>query len=128
MISDIWLQLKTVSMLSQAGELLRKFRNLAKRIWDRPYAAANPRRAIGMGSVWFTWYPASAICREAVSPLRTLADPAFLRLLKKIGFRAIHTGPIMRSGVVGIGAGHAAQTSRTTDGWYDQISYEIDPE
>lgn len=112
--------LESASMLGEATRLAQDYGGRA-RLWQRPYAHAQPLTASAIAPVWITTYPASIITREGESVLAALADPKLWQALSSIGIRAIHTGPTKRAG--GLTAGVA---SPTIDGSFDRISFDTD--
>lgn len=109
------------AMLEQGAAIGRRFAG-AGAMWQRPYAATQPRAAAALASVWFAAYPAAIITRPGASVLETLGDPALWRTFAEIGVQAVHTGPMKRSGGV---TGRAFTPS--IDGNFDRIGLEIDP-
>lgn len=109
------------AMLAQGAAISRRYAGVGS-MWQRPYAAAQPRAAAALASVWFAAYPGSIVTRPGESVLRTLGDPALWQAFAEIGIQAVHTGPMKRSGGV---------TGRTftpsIDGNFDRIGLEIDP-
>jgi trehalose synthase len=109
------------SMLYNAKELARRYAGQG-RLWQRPYAMAQPRAAAALASVWFTAYPAAIVTREGESMLRTLAEPHLWAALAAIGIQAIHLGPTKVAGGV-----RGLAFTPTVDGNFDRIGFEIDP-
>ncbi|MCS6827678.1 MAG: maltose alpha-D-glucosyltransferase [Caldilinea sp.] len=109
------------AMLEQSAAIRRRYIGNGA-LWRRPYAAAQPRAAAAMASVWFAAYPNSIITRPGESVLRTLGDPALWRTFAEIGIQAVHTGPMKRAGGV---SGRTFTPS--IDGNFDRIGLEIDP-
>ena len=91
--------------------------------WQRPYANAQPRAASELASVWLAAYPPAVIPAEGASVLKTLGDEKFWQALAHVGIKAVHTGPMKRSG------GISDRTlTPTIDGNFDRISLEVDPQ
>lgn len=110
------------SMLAQARAVAAQVSGQAAQ-WQRPYAAARPEAAAAQASVWFTAYPAAIVAPDGQHVLQTLADPALWATFRTLGIDALHTGPLKRSG------GLTGRTfTPTTDGHFDRISLEIDPQ
>ena len=109
------------AMLEQGATISRRYAG-AGMMWQRPYAATQPRAAAALASVWFSAYPAAIITRPGESVLHTLGAPALWQAFAEIGIQAVHTGPMKRSGGV---------TGRTftpsIDGNFDRIGLAIDP-
>ena len=86
------------SMLRNAKLSARRYAGQS-RLWQRPYAKAQPRAATAIASVWFTAYPGSIITAEGKSVLATLGDPAAVaRAGDAWAFRVCILGPTKRSG------------------------------
>lgn len=114
--------LVAMSMLHQAREFAQAYGGQS-RMWQRPYAEAQPRTASAIASVWFTAYPPSVITQPNESVLKTLGDATLWSALSSIGVRAIHTGPMKRSGGLKDGA-----FTPTIDGNFDRIGFDIAPD
>lgn len=110
------------SMLHSAEVLGRQFSGQG-RMWLHPYAETQPRRASALASVWFAAYPPSIITRPGESVLATLGDPDLWEMLAEIGVKAVHTGPMKRSGGVS-----GREYTPSVDGNFDRIATEIDPQ
>ncbi|KHL25213.1 trehalose synthase [Croceibacterium mercuriale] len=113
--------LVALSMLEQARQLAQGYGGQG-RLWQRPYAEARPRAASSIASVWFTAYPPAIITGADESVLKVLGDAHLWSALSSIGVRAIHTGPMKRSGGLKDGV-----YTPTIDGNFDRIGFEIDP-
>jgi len=109
------------AMLAQGTAISRRYSGNGA-MWQRPYAAAQPRAAAALASVWFAAYPGAIVTRPDESVLRTLGDPALWQAFAAIGVQAVHTGPMKRSGGV---SGRSFTPS--IDGNFDRIGLEIDP-
>lgn len=109
------------SMLHNAKKLARRYAGQG-RLWQRPYATAQPRAASALAAVWFTAYPAAIIAREGASMLQTLADPQLWAALAAIGIQAVHLGPTKVAGGV-----RGQEFTPTVDGNFDRIGFAIDP-
>lgn len=90
--------------------------------WEYPYGLPNPEAAIKLGSVWFTAYPMSIITQADETILQTLGNPKLWDIFEEIGIQGIHTGPMKISGGIQ-GKSHTS----TVDGYFDRISFHIDP-
>ena len=110
------------SMLHSAEELGRRYSGQG-RMWLHPYAQTQPRTASARASVWFAAYPPSIVTRPGESVLAVLGDPALWQALAEIGVKAVHTGPMKRSGGVS-----GREYTPSIDGNFDRISTEIDPQ
>lgn len=109
-------------MLRQAERVARSISGNAAQ-WKHPYAAPQTRHAVRRASVWLLDYGGSVIPRPNKSVVATWGDAALWNALQDIGIDLLHTGPINRSGGV---EGH--DYTPTTDGWFDPIALEIDPQ
>ncbi len=109
------------SMLHNAEKLATRYAGQS-RLWQKPYAQTQPRAASALSSVWFTAYPASIVTRKGESVLQTLADDGLWRALSAIGIQGIHTGPVKLAGGL-----HGRKVTRSVDGNFDRISFDIDP-
>ncbi|MBK8482157.1 MAG: maltose alpha-D-glucosyltransferase [Proteobacteria bacterium] len=109
------------SMLKQAEALAQRYSGKGL-LWRHPYAAIRPRAASALASTWFTAYPGATITREGASVLKTLGDERLWRAFASIGIKAMHTGPMKRSGGV-----TERRFTPTIDGNFDRISMRIDP-
>ncbi|MDQ7824090.1 MAG: maltose alpha-D-glucosyltransferase [Candidatus Eremiobacteraeota bacterium] len=114
-----WLEER--SMLKQAEMLSRQSAGSGK-LWQHPYALPQPRKASKCASVWFTAYPAATITSPGKSIIATLGDEELWKTFSEIGIRAMHTGPMKRSGGI-----RGREYTPTVDGNFDRISMEIDP-
>ncbi|MCW5849902.1 MAG: maltose alpha-D-glucosyltransferase [Anaerolineae bacterium] len=108
------------SMLHQAKTLARRYSGQG-RLWQRPYAEAQPRAASTLASVWFTAYPAAIVTRQGESVLRTLGDPTLWEALAAIGIQGIHIGPTKESGGL-----RGREKTPTIDGNFDRIGFGLD--
>ena len=109
------------SMLHSANVLATQYSGQG-RMWQHPYAEAQPRAAAALASVWFTAYPPAIITREGESVLATLGDPALWATFAAIGIRGLHTGPMKVSGGL-----QGTEFTPTIDGYFDRIGLAIDP-
>ncbi len=83
-----------------------------------------PEPVLENSSVWFAAYPDSVIGADAdAKSLDILGSVELHKLLSKLGIKAIHTGPMKRSGSVD---GRAYGVS--VDGHFDRIESAIDPD
>jgi trehalose synthase len=131
-------ELKRRSMLEQAALLHDEVRKMKPEdkgrdrltFLQRPYAERKAREAVAKAPVWFTAYLPSLLGPKPNSkPLRTLADPRLWECFRSLGIKALHTGPVMKSG--GFADGSSAQAEKNTafpsiDGWFDPIEMEIE--
>ncbi len=92
------------------------------RLWQQPYAEAQPRRATEIASVWLTVYPDAIIAPPGCSVLGALAHEALWKRLSDIGIQGLHTGPIKLSGGI-----RGRELTPSVDGNFDRISFDIDP-
>jgi trehalose synthase len=109
------------AMLEQGAAISRTYAGKGS-MWQRPYAAAQPRAAAALASVWFAAYPPAIITRPGDSVLHTLGDPGLWQAFAEVGIQAVHTGPMKRAGGV---TGRAFTPS--IDGNFDRIGLDIDP-
>ena len=109
------------AMLEQGAAISRRYAGNGA-MWQRPYAATQPRAASALASVWFAAYPGAIITRPGQSVLGALGEPALWRAFAQIGIQALHTGPMKRAGGVS-GEGFTP----SIDGHFDRIGLEIDP-
>lgn len=110
------------SMLHSAQVLARDYSGRGE-MWLYPYAETQPRAASARASVWLAAYPPSIVTRPGESVLRTLGDPALWETLAAIGVKAVHTGPMKRSGGI-----RGREYTPSVDGNFDRISTAIDPQ
>lgn len=109
------------AMLEQGAAVSRRYAGSAV-MWQRPYAATQPRAASAQASVWFAAYPGAIITRPGQSVLGALGEHALWRAFAEIGIQALHTGPMKRAG------GVTGETfTPSIDGHFDRIGLEIDP-
>ncbi|MCE7981528.1 MAG: maltose alpha-D-glucosyltransferase [Caldilinea sp. CFX5] len=109
------------AMLEQAKSIATRFSGQG-RMWQHPYAQAQPRAATAKASVWFTAYPPAVITDADESVLAALGSEALWQAFQSIGIQALHTGPMK---VAGGWQGHTL--TPTVDGYFDRISLAIDP-
>lgn len=115
-----WLEER--SMLFQA-------RARAKRVsgqgiqWRHPYGARQTRRAVQRASVWLLDFGGSVIPRPGHSVISTWADPDLWQALRQVGIDLLHTGPVNRAGAI-----RGRDYIPSSDGGFDPISLEIDPQ
>src|SRR6266540_272668 len=91
--------------------------------WRHLYGRPQPRQAVQRAPVWVLDYPGSVIPRPGKSVLATWGNPELWQTLHEIGIDLLHTGPVNRAGGV-----EGRAYTPTTDGWFDPISLEIDPQ
>jgi len=113
--------LEEQSMLYNARKLAKEYLGNKKQ-WQRPYASPQPKEAIDKSSVWFTAYPPAIITKEEDSMLQTLGNEKLWKAFQHIGIKAMHTGPMKRSGGI-----KGEKYTETVDGWFDRITLSIDP-
>ncbi|HLS02598.1 MAG TPA: alpha-amylase family glycosyl hydrolase, partial [Beutenbergiaceae bacterium] len=109
------------SMLHDAVNVSRQLTGQAE-MWANPYAKPLPRRAVATASVWFTAYPISLITSEGESFLSALGSKDLWEVFRRIGIRAIHTGPVKLAGGL-----DGWSLTPSIDGHFDRISMAIDP-
>ncbi|MFH1038782.1 MAG: maltose alpha-D-glucosyltransferase [PVC group bacterium] len=120
--SDSYIQwLEDRAMLREAGELAGMVSGRGNQ-WRHPYALPQPEKLIETASVWFTAYPSSTITGEGESVLQAMGNENLWVAFEEIGIQAMHTGPVRRAGGIQ-GRGYTP----TVDGWFDRISYHVDP-
>lgn len=114
--------LKSQSMLLKYQSMVENLgANSAQ--WQHGFGVSNPRQILEDCSVWFAAYPDSLIGESDAKVLDVLGAPALHQTLAEIGVRALHTGPMKRSGSVSSG-----QYGPSIDGNFDRIEQLIDPE
>jgi len=91
--------------------------------WRHPYGRPQPRRVVRRASVWLLDYGGSVIARPGRSVVATWADPELWQALRRVGIDLLHTGPVNRAG--GIRGRHYTPS---TDGWFDPVALELDPQ
>jgi trehalose synthase len=114
-----WLQSR--SMLLKYERLVQSFAGNSAQ-WNHAYGVSRPGDALDDCSVWLAAYPDSVMGSTGVKVLEILAAPELHQTLSKIGVRAIHTGPIKRSGSVS-----GAEYGPSIDGNFDRIEQLVDP-
>jgi trehalose synthase len=92
-------------------------------LWRHPYAAPQTRQAVQRASVWLLDYAGSVIPLSEKSVVATWGEPALWDTLQDLGIELLHTGPLNRSGGV-----EGRVYGPTTDGWFDPIALQIDPQ
>ena len=115
-----WLEER--SMLRQAERAARSISGSGAQ-WKYAYAAPQTRQAVRRASVWLLDYAGSVIPRPNKSVVATWGEPALWEAFQDIGIDLLHTGPVNRSGGV-----EGRDYTPTTDGWFDPIALEIDPQ
>ena len=113
--------LKERSMLYQAATLARELSGKGIQ-WQHPYALPQTEQLLKTASVWFTAYPSSFITREGETIIQAMGSEDMWKTFEKIGIRAMHTGPLKRAGGI-----KGYEYTPTVDGWFDRISYTVDP-
>jgi trehalose synthase len=115
-----WLEER--SMLFQARDEAQHISGSGTQ-WRHAYADPQPRQAVKLASVWLLDYPGSVITRPGKSVLGTWADPDLWKALEHIGINLLHTGPVKLAGGI-----RDRDHTPSSDGWFDPISIQIDPE
>jgi maltose alpha-D-glucosyltransferase/alpha-amylase len=115
-----WLEER--SMLHQAARHARAVSGSGVQ-WRHAYAEPQPRQVVRRAGVWLLDYPGSVIPRRGQSVLATWADPERWRALQSLGIELLHIGPVKRAGAI-VGRKYTP----TTDGWFDPIGLEVDPD
>lgn len=95
--------LEEQSILYQAQQLSRTVTGKGAP-WVRPYTKPETEKAIRAADVWFTSYPSATITSPHESILENFADPDLWKVFEEIGVKALHTGPMLRSGSIVPGA------------------------
>jgi trehalose synthase len=90
--------------------------------WRRPYAEPQTKELVSKASVWVLGYAGSMITRPNESVLQLWGDEALWKAFSEIGVQLLHTGPVKKAGGI-VNYTHTP----TIDGWFDRISYDIDP-
>src|SRR5262249_56612764 len=97
--------------------------------WGPPRAgrhgcgAREPEGAVGRASVWLLDSAGSVVPRPGRSVIATWGDLELWDLLRQVGIDLLHTGPVNRAGGI---AGY--EYTPSTDGWFDPIALETDPQ
>jgi len=115
-----WLEER--SMLHQAARHARAVSGSGVQ-WQHPYAEPQPRQAVRRASVWLLDYPGSVIPRRGQSVTAAWAEPERWQALESLGIELLHVGPVKRAGAI-VGRKYTP----TTDGWFDPIGLEVDPD
>ena len=108
-------------MLYNAGKVDRTISGRGVQ-WRHPYSQRQTRELVSTASVWVLGYPGSMITRPNESVLHLWGDDDLWNALSRIGVQLLHTGPVKEAGGI-VKYNHTP----TIDGWFDRISYEIDP-
>jgi len=114
-----WLEKQ--SMLYNAGLLSERISGQGVQ-WRHPYAKPQTRELVTRASVWVLGYAGSMITRPHETVLQSWGDDALWQAFSDIGVQLLHTGPVKEAG----GIKNYTHTP-TIDGWFDRISYTIDP-
>ena len=104
------------AMLEQGAAISRRYAGNGA-MWQRPYAATQPRAASALASVWFAAYPGAIITRPGQSVLGALGEPALWRAFAEVGIQALHTGPMKRAGGVSGVLGSTDQPEASDPAW-----------
>ncbi len=110
------------SVLFQADQVAEQISGMGKQ-WDNAYGSPEPDRVVQTASVWFLYYPASVIPKPGASVFGTWADPQYWTTLQDLGITLQHTEPVERAGGI-----CGTTFTPTTDGWFDRISLDLDPQ
>jgi maltose alpha-D-glucosyltransferase/alpha-amylase len=78
---------------------------------------------VRQASVWLLDYPGSVIPRPKKSVIATWGNPELWETLERIGIDLLHTGPVKRAGSLA-----ERRYKPTSDGWFDPISIQLDPD
>lgn len=114
-----WLEQQ--SLLFNASKLARQVSGHSMQ-WQRPYAMPQSQAAVKAGSVWFSAYPSAMITRPGQDILQFLGDKKLWQTFAEIGIKVLHTGPMkLAGGIV------KYKHTPTVDGWFDRISFNLDP-
>lgn len=115
-----WLEER--SILYQAAQQARKVSGQGVQ-WQHRYGEPQPREILKKASVWLLDWPGAVITRPGTSVLATWADPQRWATFEKIGIQLLHIGPVNRAGGI-----VRQEYTPSTDGWFDPIALEIDPQ
>jgi trehalose synthase len=115
-----WLEQR--SMLFQAGAQSAMVSGQGEQ-WRHRYGDPQPQQAVQAASVWLLHYPGSVIVAPGQSVIGSWADPRLWEVLRDLGVNMLHTCPVKRSGGL-----EGRRYTPTVDGWFDRISFEIDPQ
>jgi trehalose synthase len=74
-------------------------------------------------SVWLLYYPGSVITEPGQSVLGLWGADQYWSTLQSVGITAQHTNPVQIAGGIS-----GTKFTPTTDGWFDRISLNIDPQ
>ncbi|MCK4869923.1 MAG: maltose alpha-D-glucosyltransferase [Gammaproteobacteria bacterium] len=114
-----WLEQQ--SLLFNSSKLARKISGHSLQ-WRHPYAMPQSQAAVKAGPVWFSAYPSAMITKPGQNILQFLGDKKLWQVFSKIGIRVLHTGPMkLAGGIV------KYKHTPTVDGWFDRISFNLDP-
>jgi trehalose synthase len=91
--------------------------------WQHQYAKPQTKEVVSTASVWVLGYPGSMITRPDESVLHFWGDEGLWEAFSDIGIQLLHTGPVKQSGGIA-----DYNYTPTIDGWFDRISYNIDPD
>lgn len=91
--------------------------------WQHPYGDPQPREVVKKASVWLLDWPGAVIPAPGKSVMATWADPQLWDAFQDIGIQLLHIGPVNRAGGI-----VRRQYTPSTDGWFDPIALEIDPQ
>lgn len=115
-----WLKKRSILYQSQQEAQLISGRGLQ---WQHPYGEPQPREAVQLASVWLLDYPGSVIPQPGKSVIATWGDAELWQVLQKVGIDLLHTGPVKRAGSIA-----ERRYKPTSDGWFDPISIQLDPD
>ncbi len=114
--------LKSRSMLLKYEALVQSFGGKSSQ-WLYPYGRSRPEDTLKQSSVWFAAYPDSLMGEAGAKVLDILGAPELHQALSEVGIRAIHTGPLKRSGSI-----TGTEYGPSIDGNFDRIEQVVDPE
>ena len=113
--------LKERSMLYQGEKLTQSFAGNRNQ-WQHAFGDSEFSKILNSNSIWLSVYADSIIGLPEQSTLDVLGSKTLLTQLSSLGIKAIHTGPLKRSGSV-----QNRQYGPSIDGHFDRIESKIDP-
>ena len=113
--------LRSRSMLLKHDSLAERYSGHSVQ-WQNGFGRSRPLDVLDQNSVWFAAYPNSLVGGRGDKALDVLGSTELQKLLASVGVRAIHTGPMKRSGSV-----TGTSYGPSIDGHFDRIESEIDP-
>ena len=90
--------------------------------WQHPFGKSEFRAVLDSSSVWLSVYADSLIGVNDQNVLDVLSSPVLHEQLSSVGIKAIHTGPLKRSGSVLNG-----EYGPSIDGHFDRIELTLEP-